>query len=278
MELLRVFNNNVVLARGADGGEVILTGRGLGFQMRPGQLVDTTKVVRTFVPADGRDPDHMAQLLAEIPPEMIQVVVAATKEAGFDAMQLANPTLVIALADHLTLAAKRAEDGVVIEYPLTAEVLHLYPEEYTRAHRLLHAVNRLLGRKLPEEETTALALHLVNAGFTTGDLSWTYTMTGVIQQIIDVVGSAFDMELDASSVSAARFITHLRYLFVRVRRDQQLVDQAPPIVDAIRTSYPRAHECARTIAQLMELRLGEALSEDEISYLTLHVARLSAPA
>lgn len=32
MEILRVFNNNVVLAKGGDGGEVILTGRGLGFQ------------------------------------------------------------------------------------------------------------------------------------------------------------------------------------------------------------------------------------------------------
>ena len=31
MEILRVFNNNVVLAKGGDGGEVSLTGRGQGF-------------------------------------------------------------------------------------------------------------------------------------------------------------------------------------------------------------------------------------------------------
>ena len=54
MEILRVFNNNVVLAKGGDGGEVILTGRGLGFQAKPGQTVDESKVVRTFVPLDGR--------------------------------------------------------------------------------------------------------------------------------------------------------------------------------------------------------------------------------
>ena len=29
MEILRVFNNNVVLAKGGDGGEVILTGLSL---------------------------------------------------------------------------------------------------------------------------------------------------------------------------------------------------------------------------------------------------------
>ena len=52
MKILRVFNNNVVLAK--DGArEVIVTGRGLGFQAKPGQRVDGAKIVRVFVPADG---------------------------------------------------------------------------------------------------------------------------------------------------------------------------------------------------------------------------------
>ena len=40
MEILRVFNNNVVLARDELGREAILTGRGLGFQRRRGDTVD----------------------------------------------------------------------------------------------------------------------------------------------------------------------------------------------------------------------------------------------
>lgn len=36
MEIVRVFNNNLVLALDDRGREVILTGRGLGFQARPG--------------------------------------------------------------------------------------------------------------------------------------------------------------------------------------------------------------------------------------------------
>ena len=39
MQLLRVFNNNVVLARrGME--DVIVTGRGIGFQAQPGAEVD----------------------------------------------------------------------------------------------------------------------------------------------------------------------------------------------------------------------------------------------
>lgn len=50
MEILRVFNNNVVLAKDR-GREVILTGRGLGFKAKPGMTVDDAKVARVFVPA-----------------------------------------------------------------------------------------------------------------------------------------------------------------------------------------------------------------------------------
>ena len=47
MDVLRVFNNNVVLARDGDR-EVILTGRGIGFQAKPGQHVDDAKIVRAL--------------------------------------------------------------------------------------------------------------------------------------------------------------------------------------------------------------------------------------
>lgn len=82
MQILRVFNNNVVLARREDGTEVVLTGRGLGFQTRPGQEVDPLKVVRVFEPTDGRDPDTLGGLVAAIPPEHIALAEEALDLVG----------------------------------------------------------------------------------------------------------------------------------------------------------------------------------------------------
>ncbi len=275
MEILRVFNNNVVLAAAADGSEVILTGRGLGFQARPGQEVDATKVVRTFVPTDGRDPDHLAQLLAGIPPEHISLVIAAVADVGLDVL-LRNPALVIALADHVSFALKRQLAGLVLDYPLQAEVQHLYAEEYRQADALLGAINDRAGTVLPPAEAVGLALHLVNAGFATGDLSYTYTMTGLIQQMVAVIEKTFALQLGADSVSVGRFITHLRYLFVRIHQHKQLDAEHTGIGVAIRAAYPEAVECAIRLAALLELRLGSTLTDDEISYLALHVARVAA--
>ncbi|MBN9105024.1 MAG: PRD domain-containing protein [Propionibacteriaceae bacterium] len=277
MEIARVFNNNLVLALDAMGREVILTGRGLGFQARPGQVVDQTRVVRTFVPADGRDPDHLAQLLAGIPPEHIQLVGDALAEVGLDKVGR-NPSLVIALADHVSFALRRLAIGMQLDYPLQAEVQHLYTEEYEQAKALLAAINVRAERPLPGDEAVGLALHLVNAGFATGDLSYTYQMTGVIQQMVAVIGQTFSLDVDGSSVSIGRFITHLRYLFVRIHQHRQLDEGQSAIGVAIRTAYPAAAECARRLAELLEIRLGAPLTEDEVSYLALHIARVVADA
>lgn len=275
MKILRVFNNNTVLAQ-ADRGVVILTGRGLGFQTRPGEEVDPAKVVRVFEPADERETDHLASLLQGIPPEHVELVETALAQVGATRLA-ASPALVVALADHVTFALRRAADGTSVDYPLLAEVTHLYPDEYARARALLSALNARVPTPMPPSEAVGLALHLVNAGLATGDLSFTYTMTDVIQQVLAVVEQTFGVRLDPGSVSVGRFVTHLRFLFVRIHQHRQLDDQLTSAVgSAIRDTYAGAVECALRLGQLLELRLGTSLTDDEVSYLALHVARVTA--
>lgn len=109
MDVLRVFNNNVVLAKDGNS-EVILTGRGIGFQAKPGQHVDDAKIVRRFVPVDGKDPDHMAQQVAGIPPEIIRLVTDAMNRTGLKEQADRQPALVLALSDHICGAIRRSQN------------------------------------------------------------------------------------------------------------------------------------------------------------------------
>lgn len=277
MKILRVFNNNVVLAEGPRG-EVIATGRGVGFQAKAGQEVDAAKVHRVFVPSDGRDPDHMGQLLAEIPLEYVTLLTDAIAAAGLPESAATSPTLMMTLADHVHGAVLRIESGQHVDYPLFGEVRNLYAEEFSQAQRILRHVNDGLAAnnvpRLPDAEAVALTLHLVNAGFSTGDLSFTYTMTGVLHQLIATIEEVFAVELDTSTVNVGRFITHLRYLFVRIQRQEQLQAEASAISDAIAHAHPEEHRCARQLARLLGIRMGAELTADEIAYLTLHIARI----
>lgn len=276
MEILRVFNNNVVLAReaGGNGREVILTGRGLGFQAKPGQKVDPSQIVRIFVPEDGRNPDNFGAMIASIPAEHLALAEAAL-EAGRAELAIPNSTvLAVTLADHLSFAIKRLHDGIEFEYPLRAEVSHLYPAELRAAQRMLEHVNASLDAPLDDGEAVSIAMHLVNAGFAVGDLSFTYQMTGVFSQLFEVIEQAAGRPIDRDTVNAARFITHLRYFFVRAASGKQLDEGAGKLSTAIRDSYPDAYATAIRLQSVLELRLGEPLAEDETTYLTLHVARL----
>lgn len=275
MKALRVLNNNVVLARDDDGQEVILTGRGIGFSSKQGRAIDPALIVRVFVPADGRDPDHLAEAFSLIDEEVLRAVVIALGEVGIEGRESRRPTLAIAVADHVSSALDRARRGIVLEYPLRAEVQTLYASEYAQARHLLQAINEHVDPQLGDAEATALALHLVNAGFASGDLSFTYTMTGIIQQMLAVVGERFGVEVSEDTMSAARFITHVRYLFVRIQQHRQLAGQESTIGAGIRENFPEATRTAQQLATIVELRLGHALSPDEVSYLALHVARMT---
>ncbi|WP_165490044.1 PRD domain-containing protein [Propioniciclava sinopodophylli] len=101
---------------------------------------------------------------------------------------------------------------------------------------------------------------------------------GMFSQVFEVIEGAFSQPLDRDLVNVARFITHLRYFFVRVHSEEQVQDHPTSFLDAIATAYPDAHRCARRVADILELRLGQPITEDEISYLTLHVARLTQAA
>jgi beta-glucoside operon transcriptional antiterminator len=275
VEVLRVFNNNVVLARAADRGEVILTGRGLGFQAKPGQQVDEAKVVRVFVPEDGRNADNFGALVAAIPPEHLALADQALDIARGGLRGPLNSTTVVALADHLSFAIKRLRQGLNIEYPLRAEVAHLYPDELRMAQQIVDFVNARLEEALPRDEAVAVALHLVNAGFASGDLSYTYQMTGVFAQLFEVLEQAYGRSFDRETVNAARFITHLRYFFVRAHTGRQLAEGATGLGSAIREAYPEAFGTALKLQAVLELRLGKPLTDDEVTYLTLHVARMA---
>ncbi|HZK05913.1 MAG TPA: PRD domain-containing protein [Actinomycetaceae bacterium] len=278
MKILAVFNNNVVLARGDDGGELVLTGRGLGFQKKPGQTVDRDRVARTFVPSSDSSAQELAEYVAQIPPEYLSLATEALQDAAHAGLEMVMSTaVVIALADHLSFAVTRIRRGLEVEYPVRAEIVHLYPKEFAAAQRIVEFTNSRIEEELPPEEVVPVTLHLVNAGFATMDLSKTFQMTELLGQIFDVIEGAYGTEIDRHGIASARFITHLRYFFIRAAQDEQGADDPGTLVEMVRQLYPDAHTCALRIQNILELRLGRSVTSDEVAYLSLHVARLTTP-
>ncbi len=275
MKISKVFNNNVVLSVDDGGQEVVLIGRGLGFQAKPGDDVDQERVERTFAPSDGQTPERIAAFLGEIPMDDI-VLTEEIIDRGRDVLgSYVSAHMLLPLADHLSFALRRARGDVTIDYPLQWEVMALYPQEVAFSRSIIDLVERRTGVRLPDLEAIPFALHFVNARFGQDDLSKTMELTEVFAAVLEAVRGRLGIALDEDSLDVARFLTHLRYLFLRQERGALPGGDQQRLLEVVRVSHPREFACAQEIKGLLEDRFEWALNQNELLYLTLHIARVS---
>lgn len=268
-----MLNNNVVLARDEIGREAILTGRGLGFQRKRGQDVDTSLISRRYIPADNAQ--SVAEVIAGIPLERLALAERVFRNAARELGADVPSSSVIAVVDHVNQAMERVRQGLTMDYPLRAEVAHLHPEELRLAEAMVAELNAAQEIQLPGGEAVALALHLFTAAIGAPSAQAAGEQSRLIGQVMELLEKTYGEAFDPDSVNAARFAVHLRYFLVRARTAVQIEDGTASLVaEALRASDPDAYRMARRIRDLLEIRLGVAVTEDETAYLALHIARL----
>lgn len=275
MRLVKVFNNNAVLGVDERGTEVVLVGRGLGFRVYPGSSIDPALVERTFVPTDAAAVDRLAALVGGIPIEDIELTERIVEVARAALGDHVTEHVILPLADHIAFALRRAAvDAPGIDYPLRWEVQTLYRAEVAVARQALAMIQDARGVRLPEEEAIPVALHFVNAQFGVGDIETTVAMTEILREIIAIVEEEYAVTISEDSVDVARFVTHLRYLFLRQRQGKAVHESPLELHQALRAARPREYTSAGRIGTLLAERFSWEIATDEILYLALHVSRL----
>lgn len=130
----RVFNNNVAMVTSDDGSELIVIGRGLCFGRHAGDAIDEASVEKTYALQEGtsqdsRTIDRLAHLLESIPTVNLviseDIVQMLRRELNVDI----NDKILIALADHISLALERERKCVSCENPLLLEIQQFYRKE-----------------------------------------------------------------------------------------------------------------------------------------------------
>lgn len=281
MRISRIYNNNVALTVNHLGQEAVVIGRGIAFGKRKGQMIDPATVEQTFVPERGMSGERLSLTLSEIPAEILSIVTGLESRVRADGVLELSNSFIIPLADHLHYAVMRAREGVRVDYPLAPEVTLLYPREVEYGRSVIAAVRERLQVQMDPGEAIPLALHLVNAQFATADMSQAFRMTEVFAQVFEIIEASYERTINPDSISAARFVTHLRYLFVRASRTStnraEDVDEVsqPSLLAALRSDAPRAYACAQKVLLVLQMQLKQSLTRDELTYLTIHIARLA---
>lgn len=280
MKVSRVFNNNVVMVETAEHQEMIVLGKGLGFQKKKGDEVQAGQIEKTFVLKQDPTTEHLLSLLTDISPDYLELSMQIVQKAENGLAATFRKTLYLTLMDHISFSVSRHHQNEDLTNPLLWDTRQLYQKEYAIGKWALQLIEEKMGVLLPEDEAASIALHLVNAQGDSGvDMSETMQMTKEVKDIINIVRYMFNTTLNEHSLNYDRFLIHLRFFLQRMHRHPDSsrsgeVDQF--MFDHIRTKYPQAFRCALKIGKYIGSIYPHALADEEKVYLTLHIQRVTS--
>lgn len=281
MKVKKVFNNNILCAVDEEGNEVIVTGKGLGFQKHTGETLDKSKIEKTYRMVDKQEQRKLRELVEQIPMEDLQLTEQLVADIKRSITQPLNESLLITLTDHISFAMQRKQQGIAFTNPLAGSIMCYYPAEYQVGRRCLETIRQKTGIALNDDEASFIALHIVNAEMNT-HMSEMYDITKLIDGCIDVVEAYYHKQFDRQSLDFSRFVVHLRYFAKRVFQGKTLPDNSDAndvnFRQMIAYSCKKHYQCAQRIADYLKNTWDKTLSEEELIYLTIHLKRINMSA
>ena len=273
MKIDKIINNNIVSAIEADGKEVVIMGRGLGFGMKPGKEIPEGKIEKVFRLDSQNSTDKFKELLANLPLEHIQASTEIINYAKSVFNRRFNQSIYITLTDHINFAIERFKERMVFTNPLLNEIKTFYKEEYLVGEYAVALIERRIGIKLPVDEAGFIALHIVNAEYNTV-MRDTIDITNLIQNVVKIVKEYFSMDLDETSLNYQRFVTHLRFLAQRIIGGEMLNSENPEFNQLISQMYPEEYACSLKLKDYIQVTYHHDVTEEETAYLAVHIKRI----
>jgi beta-glucoside operon transcriptional antiterminator len=270
----RIINNNVVASRDPEHNEVVLMGKGIAFDRHVNDLVSDDRIEKVFVLKDSEKTRYM-DVIENLEPQYLEDAVHILDEAAQMLDMRITPISYITLADHLSSAVERSREGILIPNAMLSELKNFYPQGYELSLKAVQQLNEEYGVQLPEDEAGFITFHLVNIWEeTSGKTERRLTIT---KKVIDVIEGYYGIKLDTSSVYYERFLTHLKYFYSRVLKNELNTDhglQNDVVFRILKTEYKDAAECADLIGTYLEKEYGIGITEEEKGYLMIHLMNL----
>lgn len=274
MTVEKVINNNIVSAYDETGREVVVMGRGIGFGVRAGAVIDNSKIEKVFRIESQGVAEQFKELLANMPLEHAQISNDIISYAKSTLKLKLNQSIYVTLTDHINFAIERYQKGINLENALLWEIKRFYPQEYGLGRYAIDLIRERLHVSLPEDEAGFIALHFVNAEYGT-DIRDALHFPNQMKDILDIVTRELGIRLDEGSLHYERFITHVKFLLQRVYRKELLPDEESELAEMMKKKYPKEYACSEKITDYIEEAAGCRLSAEEIMYLSIHIRRIA---
>ncbi|WP_411195226.1 BglG family transcription antiterminator LicT [Raoultella planticola] len=275
MIVQKVLNNSLVLSMDDDSREVIVMGKGIGFNSRPGDEIAAEKIEKLFVTQALGARSGYLESLSAIPDEVIEMAAMIISRANMQLASKVREQIFLTLADHLTFAIERSRKGIAIQNRLLPEVRRFYPQQFRVASEAVTIIRQQYGIELPEEEAGNIAFHLVNGQSEGDDVAQTMQSVKMLKDIFNLVQYHFKQQIDTGSINYSRFLIHMQFFLQRLQEGELDGARDSFLLVQVIKEYPDAYRCALRIRDYVKAQLDITLGGNELLWLTVHLVRIS---
>lgn len=274
MKIHKVINNNVISVLSENNKEMVVMGRGLAFQKRPGDTVDEKLVEKVFKLENKDLSERFKTLLNETPMEYMEISDEIIRYARETLGQKLNESIYVSLTDHIHFAVQRHQKGMDIKNALLWDIKRLYKDEFLVGKHALSIIEEKVGILLPEDEAGFIALHVVNSELNE-EMPNILNITKFIQEILTIVKNHFKVEFNEESLNYYEFVTHLKFFAQRMFSKTSLSNDDDFLFNTIKGKYKDAAGCSEKIKDFISKKYDYELANEEMLYLTIHIARVT---
>lgn len=275
MKIKKILNNNLVLANDEYGNEIIVKGRGIGFNKKRLDIIDKSIIEKIFTPENSKNSKELQSYLTLIPEDYLDFVQEYVDNIKNLYNIKLNNSIYISLSDHLMGTIKRFNDGISINNLLLLDIKQLYKLEYQIGLDMLEKLNLKFNVNLPVDEAGFIALHFVNAQDSEGKNDG-FKISYLVNEIIEIVRRYYSsITFDEESIYYQRFITHLKYFSQRFLHKELNYKEDTKLFEIIKNQYKEAFGCVKLIYLMMNEKYSYNLTEEEMLYLTIHIQSIT---
>ncbi|MEG9298968.1 transcription antiterminator [Mangrovibacillus sp. Mu-81] len=272
LNVKKALNNNVLIAQHASYGEVVLIGKGIGFNRKSGDPIQNDIAEKMFVLKGEKEQEQYINLLPLLDEDISNVIISAIELIRERTNSFLNEHIHIALTDHILFAINRLMRGMEIRNPFLVETRTLYPFEYEIAREVVGMINEMTDVNLPEGEVGFIALH-IHSAMMNKDLSEVNQHSQLISRLTSMIEQQLEVKINKESVDYMRLVRHIRYTIERVLREER-VEEPEKIAKLLKEEYPLCYNLSWKLIKMMQQTLRKPVYDAEAVYLTMHLQRI----
>lgn len=277
MTVAKVLNNSLVLSSTADHDEVIVMGKGIGFNSKVGDTLDASQIEKIFIVQGSQTRRDYLRVIENAPESLLPLVQELLDRASAQLNSRLSEQLFFTLVDHISFAVERFTKGIAIQNRLLFEVKRFYPREFAVAQQAVRQLNQQLNIDLPEEEAGNIAFHLVNGQTDVQNMETTLLSVKMLKDIFNIIKYHFRVEINRDSLNYQRFLTHLQFFIQRMVEGRQIANKDDFIFTQVKAEYPYHYRASQLIGEYVFNLLQVSLTNDELLYLIIHLVRIVTP-